>query len=220
MKAIDLTGRKVGKWSVIKQEGKNKGGDLLWLCKCECGTVKHITASTLNKGYSLSCGCSHYKHNGYVVSGEIAIVYLNEEKQFVIDTEDLNKIKNYTWREDKDGYVVSTKGIKLHRLVMNCPEGLVVDHINHDLKDNKKTNLRICTTQQNKMNTKTQKGNSTGHKGVYYKARKNRYEAWIGYNNKPIYLGVFRNIEDAIKAREEAEEKYFGEFAYKESVNE
>lgn len=95
----------------------------------------------------------------------------------------------------------------MHRFLTNCPEGYDVDHINHHVNDNRKSNLRICTRSQNNMNRKG--------KGVcWYKAR-NKWTASITKDNKKYFLGYYDNYEEALKVRKKAEEEYFKEFAYK-----
>lgn len=99
----------------------------------------------------------------------------------------------------------------LHRAIMGSPKGKVIDHINRNTLDNRKCNLRICTIQENLRNQK-RPNNKTGTTGVsiikYWKG-KIGYEANIVVNYKKIYLGFYKNIEDAVKARKEAERKYY-----------
>jgi hypothetical protein len=77
-------------------------------------------------------------------------------------------------------------------------------------------NLRVATQQENMRNRKMSSNNTSGHRGVSYDKRNKKWLAYIGHNHKHINLGMYNNFGDAVKAREEAEEKYFGEFAYKE----
>ena len=56
-KVIDETGQKFGRWTVIKRVYPNKNGRAMWLCKCECGTVKIIGGIRLRDGHTQSCGC-------------------------------------------------------------------------------------------------------------------------------------------------------------------
>ena len=51
---IDLTGKKFGRWTVMKYVGDSK-----WLCQCECGTISKVRTSELKNGNSKSCGCLH-----------------------------------------------------------------------------------------------------------------------------------------------------------------
>lgn len=57
-RAEDLSGRKFGKWSVIKRDYDSKN-EVRWICKCDCGSVKSVSASSLRKGTSRSCGCKN-----------------------------------------------------------------------------------------------------------------------------------------------------------------
>lgn len=56
-KRMNLFGKKFGRLSVIKDGGRNKFGQILWGCKCECGNVVSVVAARLNSGHSKSCGC-------------------------------------------------------------------------------------------------------------------------------------------------------------------
>ena len=104
----------------------------------------------------------------------------------------------------------------MHKLIMNPESGYTVDHKNHLRYDNRKSNLRICTQAQNNMNQRLRSCNTTGCIGVYYD--RGKYQAKIFINNETINLGRYDNFEDAVKARKEAEKKYFGEYAYDTSI--
>lgn len=56
-KFVDLTGQRFGRLTVIKKTEKNKYGGNMFLCKCECGNTKKVTAGHLNDGSVRSCGC-------------------------------------------------------------------------------------------------------------------------------------------------------------------
>ena len=94
----------------------------------------------------------------------------------------------------------------------------VVDHINHDTYDNRKKNLRVITQSQNIMNSKLQKNNKSGISGVYFDDDYKRWMARITKNREVILLGSFANYNDAVEARRSAEEKYFGEYSYDNSM--
>ena len=58
MSKIEMIGRKFGMLTVIAESGKDHRGEMMWLCKCECGNITHpITGSVLRNGKSTSCGC-------------------------------------------------------------------------------------------------------------------------------------------------------------------
>ena len=116
----------------------------------------------------------------------------------------------------ENGYVINSKMERLHRIIMNCPKDKVIDHINHNPLDNRKSNLRICTQMENSYNMPLPINNKSGCRGVGYDKSCKLWKAKIQYNRKLKYLGGFKTKEEAIKARKEAEQKYFGGYAYKE----
>lgn len=216
---IDITGQTFGKLKVIERDDTRKGNVTYWLCKCSCGNPKilSIPKNALTSGNVRSCGCLKRKpkkeiSNIYDLTGEYGIGYTtNTNKEFYFDLEDYDKIKNYCWYENNNGYIVTQrrrKTIKMHRLIMNVVDSKTqIDHIYHRKNDNRKDFLRIVTNQQNCFNKKCN--------GIYYDNSKNK---WVG---KLMYNGVsyskrFKTKEEAIKYRKELEDKYFGDFVYKE----
>ena len=95
---------------------------------------------------------------------------------------------------------------------------LFVDHINHDVYDNRKQNLRIVTNTQNTQNSKPNSKNKTGVPGVDFRKDYKKWVARITVNGDRIFLGSFTTFEEAVQARIEAENKYFGEYSYRNSV--
>ena len=237
-KIIDLTGKKFGFLTVIeiaKNPTENNTRDAYWLCECKCGNRKIINGKHLRMGLTKSCGCykktSDYlyknsgifkkQYNSYDLSGEYGIGYTSNGEEFYFDLEDYDKIKDYCWSfSGKDKYVSNSKHhIRMHRLLMNCnDENLVVDHINHITYDNRKKNLRVCTLSQNGMNKNKPSNNTSGYTGITYNPSSNKWRVRIGVDNKTINIGKFTNIDKAIEARKQAEEKYFKEYSYDKSI--
>lgn len=54
---IDLTGKRFGRLTVVRSEGKNSHGSYLWLCECDCGSIKVLNGAELRRGNVSSCGC-------------------------------------------------------------------------------------------------------------------------------------------------------------------
>lgn len=115
--------------------------------------------------------------------------------------------ERYTWYFNQNGYARSSEGEYFHRLVMDVPDGYIVDHINGDRLDNRKCNLRICKPADNSHNMKMFSTNSSGHTGVY-KTKNGKYGAVIVFNYNSIRLGVFDDYESACDAYDEAKKKY------------
>ena len=85
---------------------------------------------------------------------------------------------------------------------------LVIDHINGDNSDNTIDNLRLVTHTENNKNRSTPKDNTSGNLGLYWAKSKKKWLVQIGSNGKTIHIGIFKNKEDAIKARKAAEIEY------------
>lgn len=227
-KLKDLTGQRFEKLTVINRAENTKQGMTQWLCKCDCGNEIITTGINLRSNHTKSCGCmriaaqydSHKKYNQYNLSGEYGIGYTSKGEEFYFDLEDYDKIKDYCWYINSDGYVISERKTMMHRVIMDCPDDKLVDHKHGDStrNDNRKENLRICTRQENNRNRKPTLNTKSGVVGVAWHNKNKKWVAQISISKKNIYLGSFENKEDAIKARKEAEEKYFGEFSYDNSM--
>lgn len=239
----DLLGMKFGRLEVVAFDGI-KNGKAYWLCKCECGNEKYVKVSTndLKAGNTQSCGCLRNervkeavgKPNKYDLSGEYGIGYCNNINkiglnEFYFDLDDYDLIKDYHWFFDKDGYVVGYKNsndkyIPLHRLILGIENKtqweIIGDHIHHIPHDNRKDKIRDGTRSQNAMNVPKRNNNTSGITGVYYDKARLKWHSQIGIDNKNINLGRYDTYEDAINARKQAEEKYFGKWSYDNSISE
>ena len=162
--------------------------------------------------------------NEYIIYDDYAEICLYDRygKEFARTQIDIDKIdicNKYKWygKPKENGiYVMSkikNKGIWLHRLIIDAQDGKIVDHIDRNPLNNQMSNLRICTNLENAHNRSMPITNKSGYLGVRWVKNSNKWIAQIRYNNKSIHLGYFTDVNDAIKARKEAELKYFGEFA-------
>lgn len=141
-----------------------------------------------------------------------------------IDDEDFDRVSKFNWSMDGRGYVkrvtdCGSVNVFLHRFIMNCPDDMQVDHINNDPLDNRKSNLRICTNNENQFNKKKnlKKINTSKYKGVTLCAQTKRWRAQGNVNNKRVNIGRFNTEKEAALAYNEFAKKHHGEFA---SLNE
>ena len=189
-----------------------------------------LTTSQITGLRVLSCGClraenvskASKKYNTYDLSGEYGIGYTSKGKEFYFDLEDYDKIKDYCWHIDSNGYVLShdehNNQIRLHRIILEVNADMVVDHINHITIDNRKNNLRIVKQSNNCMNHCLSKNNTSGVSGVTWNKYHNKWDVRIKFGRKSIFIGYYNNFNDAVYARKQAEEKYFGEYSYDNSI--
>lgn len=160
--------------------------------------------------------------NEYIVKGDTTILLIGNMVEVLIDTDDLERVRDekYTWKVHTDGkgkvYVSREKRIDgkrsvelLHRFIMNNPEGLVIDHLNHDTLDNRKSNLRAITHAENMQNRKGAARNSrSGIRGVTPHKKTGKWQAQVGVDGEVIYLGLYDDVKEAEKAVIAAREKY------------
>ena len=142
----------------------------------------------------------------------------NTRREFYFDMNDYDKIKNYCWIETMkdDRYSIpmardinTGKLIKIHYIVADK----FFDHVDRNPFNNRKYNLRPATPTENARNHKLRNDNKSGFIGVIWDKENNKWLSYIRVDKKHKNLGRFDNKEEAIKARLEAERKYFGKFA-------
>lgn len=240
MNTTDLIGKKFGKLIVIRfdhiehkrdKNGKNRDKGF-WLCKCDCGNEVTVSRNVLVTGDKKSCGCLHkemFKKNARNKVIDLTGKRIN--KLFVMGLEKIEckKTKNgenkniYYWRCRCDcGQEVVVNGNRLREgKVKDCKEV-----INNQTKsytrignEYKKENILKEGTRLDFLNNKISRANTSGVRGVSFKKDKMKYKATIGFKGKTYFLGYFSNIEDAKKAREKAEEKYYKPILKKYSYN-
>ena len=154
--------------------------------------------------------------NTYIIHDDCVVLKTTKGEEFIVDLIDLELTQTRTWCISKTGYLVATykgKTIKLHRYLLGLTDpSQIVDHINGDSLDNRRSNLRICNQNQNSKNSKLSSNNSSGYPGIKL-TRSGKYYTRITVDYNEIYLGTFDNFEDAVNARKSAENKYYGEYA-------
>lgn len=140
---------------------------------------------------------------------------LTQGKVAIVDDEDFDRINLYKWRYCKGAAQSQTerpnrKVLLMHRMILNAPDGVEVDHINGDALDNRKSNLRLASHKQNLANQKMKASNTSGFKGVTWHSKNKR---WIAQIQGGHYLGSYATAEDAARAYDKKAKELFGEFA-------
>lgn len=234
----DITGYRFGRLTVIertniKSTRKSDNGAYLWKCKCDCGNICYYSRYALISMANpiRSCGCLYDDTRGIGTKNyctydlenyDFGIGYCNNDTYFFFDKEDYNKIKDYSWWYD-GRYVIAhtlkddkytTDIIRMHRVVLDIEdrEDINVDHKNLIRYDCRKINLRRATNFENACNVDRTAMSPTGVVGVL--PRGNKWYATIKANKISRNLGTFDNFEDAVKARQKAEEELFGSFKF------
>ena len=222
----DYLGHKFGMLTPIKRIGSNPPK---FECKCDCGNTIQVAQPLLRNGSSVSCGCltkkkiglANRKFNKIVRLDDHAEIYDSNGNIALIDICDIEKIQRFCWYMAPTGYffgrtgtdMVSENYIALHRYLFDLSpkDKVFVDHINGNTRDNRRSNLRLCSPLENVCNGKLKKNNKTGVPGVAIVNGK--FVVNAVNNGKRYHLGTFNNIKDAADARYKFEIENRGDFA-------
>ena len=149
-------------------------------------------------------------------------IALTRNQNAIVDARDFEWLDQWNWFAVWNPYTrsfyayrcVKTKNRGMHCVILGCKNGKQGDHKNHDTLDNRRDNLRKCTSAQNRCNMKVTRRSTTGYKGVFPYHTKGKWKSQISINDRSKYLGVFSSPEAAGRAYDEAAKKYYGEFAH------
>ncbi len=164
-------------------------------------------------------------------------IQLTQGQVALVDDEDFEELSRFKWfaqwdRESRTYYARRQvrhedgrqRAISMHRAVTGADPHQKVDHINHNGLDNRRGNLRTCTSSQNLRNMRKRGGCSSRYKGVYYADDTGRWRAYIteprasGIGRRR-HLGYFNSEQDAAGAYDRAARELFGEFALLNGVS-
>lgn len=224
----DLTGMRFGRLVVLYMDKeKSHDGIIYWVCQCDCGNIKSIRSTDLTRTNNSvkSCGCLHKEaissNNELYLFEEqgIGIGFFNGKHNnefFTFDYEDVDCVRDRGWNKTKDGYARAaikkypTKNPNteklLHRQIMSKYEDIsdkVIDHKSHNKIDERKSNLRSCTTSDNNINRKSPKnGSNTGYRNIHYHSSDGLFNFSIKIDKKD-YHKSFKYLNDAIAYRDQ-----------------
>lgn len=145
------------------------------------------------------------------------IIALTSGAVTLVPNDKYDMLMQQYWHLSSAGYAVCTRWGKekkltyLHRLVMDAPKGVEVDHINRDPLDNRRENLRLCSHSQNGAN-KLPPASKSGYKNVY-KTYETRWQVKAKVKGKITYFGSYRSLKEAVIKSNEVLIELHGEFA-------
>lgn len=233
----------LNEWSVQMQDHDTPNNNLIPYGYCHCGCGERTTILTFShsklglvKGEPRRFIKGHHQRveRRQVTPSEIRVdassntahVKLSQGRWATIDLDDLERVRDMRWFAYKSGhgntFYARSNGrdsagkpvaIHMHRLIMGDPHGMQVDHIDGDGLNNRRTNLRTATNQQNSWNDGKRSTNKSGYKGVSWKSRNKKWVAQIGAGGVKRHLGLFSSATEAARAYDAAAREEFGEFA-------
>ena len=204
-KRLDLTGQRFGKLTVVSR-AENIGRDTAWLCRCDCGGEKAVRTANLRKGRTRSCGCGL---TGPMLPGTKQLDLTGQrfgKLVAVAPVAEPDRRGTYKWlcRCDCGGETaVAVSNLRNgHTRSCGCESRLSLESLHY--VDG--TNIELIRKNTRRSN------NTSGCAGVVWRKKDRRWSADIGFQGKRYYLGLYERYEDAVRARKEAETRYFGAF--------
>ena len=148
------------------------------------------------------------------------LIPLTQGRFAIVDAADYERLAKYKWcayRNNNSFYACRGfhfKKVCMHRQILHAPSGMLVDHIDRNGLNNRKSNLRVCTAAQNCCNRGPNRNGSSKYKGVYWHKRNKKWLVGISAPQKRLFLGSFVDQLEAAIAYDRKAEVLFGEFAY------
>ena len=174
--------------------------------------------------------------NNYIIKNNTAIFDLYSQRtsekiaEFIIDKDDIEKVKYHKWRISHSHVVTGLPAQHTQRelswVILNLDnrdeknKDIVVDHIDCNPLNNRKSNLRICKQSDNILNKSFMSNNTSGFIGISFRSDRNRYDPEIRYKSIRCHLGYSKTLAEAVYRRYIAEKNIFGEYANKKILKE
>jgi len=203
----DLTGKKFGRLTAIHPVAKEGSRKRFWRCRCDCGNETVVEEFHLKSGHTKSCGC--YRRE-LPRKRQLDLTGRRYGRLLVLGpvVEEDGSIQNWECLCDCGKKVICYKENLSSGATKSC--GCLREE---QRRKNVKKAIHFVegTCIERIASRKNCANNTTGHRGVYRRAN-NRWRAAIGFQGKLHYLGTFDRYEDAVKARQEAEENLYDAF--------
>jgi HNH endonuclease len=196
------------------------------ICACGCGRATRPATQTdrrkgLIKGQPTRCLTGHRirppRPQPVAAPDGSLVLPLRCGVLVQLDAADWPRLAGYGWYLGRHGYVVATARIAgrktvvlMQRIITDAPPHTEVDHLSGDKLDNRRSNLRVTTSQLNQVNRRhMNRNNTSGVRGVT--SCGSRWHARICVARRTRFLGSFEDKVDAVRARRSAELRFWGE---------
>lgn len=221
---IDETGNKYGMLTVVERDNRPRKATkskpkTYWMCECECGKITSVQAYNLRSGNTKSCGCIKRKS-----ASRINVKHNMSRLDDGVIRPEFNAwvgMKTRCYNKNRPEYErYGGRGIKVCDRWLNSFENFYNDmgarpSPKHSIDridvngDYEPSNCRWANDTIQSRNQRISKSNTTGFRGVSFSKTENRFLVTISANKQSVYIGKFKDLKSAIKARKEAETKFW-----------
>lgn len=146
-------------------------------------------------------------------------ISITKNKVALVDDADFPSVSCHRWHQKKSKNITYARAlfnghrVSMHRFILIVPKNLVVDHINGNGLDNRRSNLRICTQSQNMMNQKRHHDSKSSYKGIWFSRDTKKWGVRIKAYGKRHYAGLFGTAVEAAKVYDFLASQFFGSYA-------
>ena len=200
-----LLGQRFGKLTVTEQLPSNGSGHRRWNCICDCGNTYSATTGNLKSGHATNCGCVKSPDLSGQVFGQITVIRRSETKR----KRGNRMLTEWECRCDCGETVYRTTDQLNSDKTRMCAE---CAHKNSVSRAYEAAGFEDGTQITKISEMKMIATNTSGCRGVYWHKRQQKWVARLTFKGKVMSFGSFSRFEDAVKARQKAEEEYFGAF--------
>lgn len=201
----DLIGRQYGRLTVEALADSSHSGGRRWLCRCECGNSAVILETNLKRLHTKSCGCLKSPQLAGQVFGNLTVLGRSDKR----GSRGRRTTPLWECRCECGNIVYRAKDTLTNDACSMCPECAA----QYATQRAREEAGYIEGTQLSKIKNVTLSATNTcGCRGVYYEIKSGRWRAQIIFQSKRYYLGIYKNLDDAIKARKAAEADFYGGF--------
>lgn len=200
-----LIGQHFGKLTVEAQAPSDKHGNRQWLCRCDCGNTHTVTTGNLRSGHTTNCGCSKSPDLTGQVFGCLTVLGRSDQR-----APRGNRTVPLWECRCQCGSIVCKATDTLKNADENmCPDCAAI----YCSAAARASAGYVEGTQLSRIrDMKPTSASTTGCRGVYYDKKTNKFRVRLTFRQKTMNFGTFTRFEDAVRARQAAEEEYFGAF--------
>ena len=198
-------GNRYGKLLVVEQLASSASGQRRWFCKCDCGGTHIATTGNLNRGRSTNCGCKKLPDLTGRVFGRLTVLGRSDKR----NSRGARTTPMWRCQCERGNITYKATDTLTNPDLSMCSKCAAI----YAASKARESAGFIEGTQLSKIRDMTPSvANTSGYRGIYYESRFDLWRAEIRFQNKRYYLGVYKNKDDAIKARRKAEEDLYETF--------